>query len=61
MKCPLLRKGSGLPDCDVLHKKNDSYCLSEFHYDEFCTQKAYKVCPFFVKNLERALSILKAA
>lgn len=62
MKCPLLKEGSGLPECNAMVMKNGNYFLSEFHYEEFCIEKDYKICPFFMRNLETVLSaILKAA
>ena len=61
MKCQFLTEGNGLPECDFL-KDSNSYCLSEFHYEEFCIQEAYKVCPYFIESLEEAMTIeLKAA
>ena len=62
MKCPFLKEGSGLPECNTMLTKTESYCLSEFHYEEFCIHAAYRVCPFFIRNLGLALTAdLKAA
>ena len=62
MKCPFLREGFGLPECNTMRIEKEPYCLSEFHYEEFCIQEAYKVCPYFIESLEEAMTIeLKAA
>jgi len=56
MKCPFLKEGFGLPECVSMAVNMDSYCLSEFHYEEFCIETAYKVCPYFINSLETVLA-----